>query len=168
MSPRVNPVMYLISDPKIEMSKGKFAAQAAHAAVEAYKVSPDDRLKHIWDECGQQYAKVVLQTDDLRTACDYIEARGFNVAMIIDEGRTEFDKDLTPTFLGVQVVDKNNPHVQATFGAFTLYRDYDAETLQEARRQLNQRFGFEEKHSFIDKLKERARAYSSRRDSGHA
>src|SRR5688500_145760 len=120
---KVNPVMYLLVEAGNPMSAGKMAAQVAHAAVEAYKISPDDRLKHIWDECGKHYTKIVLQCDDLWVAWDYIRARGFECRMIIDEGRTEFGGELTRTALGVQIVDKNNAHVAATFSAFKLYRD---------------------------------------------
>lgn len=164
---KVNPVMYLISDPRVEMSKGKFAAQAAHAAVQAYKVSPDDRLKHIWDECGQQYAKVVLQTDDLHNATLYILQRGFKVVPILDEGRTEFDADLTLTFLGVQIVDKNRADVQATFGGFKLYKEHQPVRLQDAverQRQLHPEL-YEEKRSFIHRCKERISAHRPRRGS---
>ena len=105
------------------MSKGKFAAQAAHAAVEAYKLPAHEWTRHYWDECGKHYAKVVLQADDLLLAQKYIEDRGFKTALILDEGRTEFDADLTPAFLGVQIVDKDNAHVAATFSTFKLFKD---------------------------------------------
>lgn len=163
---KVNPVMYLISSPRVDMSKGKFAAQAGHATQLALELTPDDRLSHIWRWCGGHYAKVVLMSDDLDLTAEYLRERGFSVAKVIDEGRTEFGDTLTTTFLGVQVLDKNNAGVAATFSQFKLYRDRPAVNTQDPLG-LKERDG-EEKHSFIDKLKERARAYTSRRDSGHA
>lgn len=156
----MNPVMYLVSSPRVPMSKGKFGAQAAHAAVEAYKLSPDNWLKHCWDERGKQYAKVVLMADDLDLAAEYIHARGFDVVKIIDEGRTEFDKDLTLTFLGVQIVDKDNVHVKATFEAFKLYREPEMEDP-----------GFivmedQVERSVFDRIRERFNGNTAQRDSG--
>lgn len=151
---KVNPVMYLLAEAGNPMSAGKFAAQAAHAAVNAYCASPDDRLRHIWEACGNQHPKVVLQCDDLVVAQEYIEARGFITRMVIDEGRTEFDGGLTRTFLGVQIVDKNRADVAATFSGFKLYREPRVEAP-----------AVEEKRSFIHRCKERISAYRPRRGS---
>lgn len=118
----MKPVMYILMDPKLRMSTGKAAAQAAHAAVEAFRITPDSNTKRMWD-CGGHYMKVVLQTDDLWNAKHYIEERGFTTKLILDEGRTEFTNDLTPTALGVEILDKDNSHVAETFSAFKLYKD---------------------------------------------
>lgn len=116
------------------MSKGKFGAQAAHAAILAHEISPDNWLKHVWRHAGGHYAKVVLQSDDLRNAKDYINDRGFGCMLVMDEGRTEFDADLTPTFLGVQIVDKDKLDVKNTFSAFKLYKE-DSEYVIPSRLQ---------------------------------
>lgn len=149
----MNPVMYIIANPALKMTPGKLAAQVAHAAVEAYRLSckrgPDlsdagllnmpgitsgrtrwvnealfeeSSIANRWRR-GGHYTKIVLMADDLNTAFEYIGARGFNVVKIIDEGRTEFDGRLTPTAIGVEIVDKDSAHVQETFGAFKLYRE---------------------------------------------
>ncbi len=60
--------------------------------------------------------------DELQVQQKYIEDRGFKTSLIIDEGRTEIDP-FTPTALGVEVLNKNNPHVAATFGEFRLFSD---------------------------------------------
>lgn len=137
----MNPVMYILSDPSLEMSPGKLAAQCSHAAVEAYRLSckrgvvtgtwranaaafEESSIANRWRR-GGHYAKIVLQADDLRTAAEYITARGFNCVPIIDEGRTEFDGELTMTAVGVEIVDKDSGHVRDTFSAFKLYRDKD-------------------------------------------
>lgn len=146
----VNPVMYLLSDPRVPMSKGKFGAQAAHAAMLALELSPDDRLQHVWRHAGGHYAKVVLQCEDLQLTKQYIEDRGFACGLVIDEGRTEFGAALTPTFLGVQIVDKNRLDVKNTFGQFNLYRDLPTT---------------EEKRSVKDKIRERIRAHRAGRNA---
>lgn len=137
----MNPVMYILSDPSLEMSAGKLAAQVAHASVEAYRLSckhPTTReydgeviedwatltekaITNRWRR-GGHYAKVVLAAAHLEVAKLYIEDRGFKTALIVDEGRTEIDP-LTPTALGVEIVDKDSGHVQDTFSAFKLYRE---------------------------------------------
>jgi peptidyl-tRNA hydrolase len=118
----MDPCMYLLSNPSIPMSTGKRGAQLAHAAVEAYLASPDNNLKRVWHR-GGHYKKIVLQTDDLRVAERYLNDRGFKTVLIIDEGHTEFEADLTPTAVGCAIVDKDDAHVAATFSAFKLYRD---------------------------------------------
>lgn len=116
-------VMYLIANSSINMSAGKMAAQAAHAAVEAYRLTDtgillDKRIEQ-WYE-GGHYTKIVLEADDLQLTERYLRDRGFETVLIIDEGRTEFDGKLTPTFIGCALVDKDSPHVKATFGEFKL------------------------------------------------
>lgn len=117
----MNPVMYLISDPALGMTKGKFGAQAAHAAVEAFQISDVEMVKEWY--VGGHHTKVVLQTDDLIATEKYLLDRGFAVKLIIDEGRTEFGKNLTPTFIGCEIVDKDDPHTASTFQAFKVYKD---------------------------------------------
>lgn len=119
----MDPCMYLImaSPATTPMTPGKLAAQAAHAAVEAWQGS--DQNKQIVNRwyCGGHYKKIVLMADNLATADRYINDRGFKTALIIDEGHTEFDGVLTPTGIGVEIVDKDLLHVRETFSAFKLY-----------------------------------------------
>lgn len=127
----MNPVMYIVmAHPyTTPMSPGKLAAQSGHAAVEAYRLSckgeggnfQESSIANRWRR-GGHYTKIVLMDFDLPTALEYIRARGFKAALIIDEGRTEFDNRLTPTAIGVEVVDKDRAHVRETFDAFKLYR----------------------------------------------
>ena len=138
----MQPVMYLILNKSLGMSTGKAAAQASHAAVEAYRLSmslePDEHVPpmphmnaaalyernevRLWYK-GGHYTKIVLEAEgDFGHLHKYLYERGFVNALIIDEGRTEIDP-FTPTAIGCAIVDKNNPHVQATFGEFGLYRD---------------------------------------------
>jgi peptidyl-tRNA hydrolase len=121
----MNAVMYLIlrSPESLPMTAGKAAAQAAHAAVEAYRLTdPNSNLHKDW-YVANHYTKIVLQTDDLFVAQQYLGERGIQTALIIDEGRTEFEGNLTPTALGCALVNKDNPHIQDTFAAFKLYKE---------------------------------------------
>lgn len=129
----MNPVQYIIANEGAGMSPGKLAAQVAHASFEAvirsyghderqpgYLVEPN--LVRLW-RCGGHHAKIVLGVRDaeaLRTADRYLVERGFPTYMEIDPGRTELD-GLTPVAIASQVVDKDNPHVRATFKEFDLY-----------------------------------------------
>lgn len=130
--------MYIFINKGLGMSAGKVGAQAAHAAVEAYRVScglvphisqedqtpKESHAARNWYK-GGHYAKYVMEAKDstqLFTIREYIEARGFRTALIVDEGHTECT-EFVPTALGVEVVDKNNSHAAATFGEFKLYKD---------------------------------------------
>lgn len=105
------------------MSTGKAAAQAAHAAVEAYRVSKSDMVDAWYT--GGHYTKLVMlaeDTENLMVINAYIQNRGFRTGLIIDEGRTEI-KAFSPTALGVEIVDKDDPHVQASFESFRTYKE---------------------------------------------
>jgi PTH2 family peptidyl-tRNA hydrolase len=119
----MKPVMYIIANRGLGMSPGKLAAQVAHAAVEAYRISKPELLEAWY--VGGHYTKIVLAAEDadqLAWIANYIEDRGFKTSFIIDEGRTEI-KPFTPTAVGVEVVDKEDPHVAATFGEFRVYKE---------------------------------------------
>lgn len=115
--------MYSFINRGLGMTPGKIAAQAQHAAVEAYRIS-DPNLLADW-YLGGHYCKLVMIADDdvhLFTIQRYIEERGFKTKVIIDEGRTEI-RPLSVTALGVEVVDRDDPHTAATFGEFKLYKE---------------------------------------------
>ena len=117
------PVMYIFVNGALGMSPGKLAAQAAHAAVEAYRISETNALDDWY--LGGHYTKLVMKArhaDHLMYIQKYLEERGFRSKLIIDEGITEIDPHV-PTALGVEVVDKEIAHVAATFSTFELYRD---------------------------------------------
>lgn len=139
----MNPVQYIFLDRTLEMSTGKAAAQAAHASVEGALThyietgnsDESTELWYAWRE-GKHYAKVVLETDDLFTAKEYLESRGFRVELIIDEGRTEFGGKLTPTAIGTMIVDKDDPHTRATFGEFDTYGTHNRRVAEKNRRDI--------------------------------
>lgn len=130
----MRPAMYIILNQNAGMSTGKAAAQASHAAVEAYRLSlgatphipcvqhdEEPNIVRRWYR-GGHYTKIVLGAENMDFVRGYIEARGFKCALIVDEGRTEI-APFTPTAVGVEIVDKDDPHVQDTFGEFKLYND---------------------------------------------
>ena len=118
----MKPVMYIFVNSQVGMSAGKMSAQAAHAAVEAYRISRND-LIDAW-YVGGHYTKLIMDGGDetrLRTIKDYLEWRGFHAELIIDEGRTEVEP-FTATALGVEIVNKDYEHTAATFGEFKTLR----------------------------------------------
>lgn len=115
--------MYTFLNRGLGMSPGKLAAQASHAAVEAYRIS-SPKMVDAW-YCGKHYTKLIMLAEDaeqLSTIQTYIEARGFRTSLIIDEGRTEIPP-FSKTALGVEIVDKDDEHVLATFGEFQVYKE---------------------------------------------
>lgn len=127
------PVMYIFANRGLRMSAGKLAAQVAHGAVEAYAMS-DPKLIKEWNK-GGHYTKLVMlarDNDHIKTIQKYIEDRGYQTALIIDEGLTEI-KPHQPTALGVEIVDKEDENVEATFSTFELYRDTIKVTIEADR-----------------------------------
>src|SRR5688500_3482140 len=129
----MKPAMYIFLNKGLGMSTGKASAQAAHAAVEAYRLSVEDGGKIgddgkvLVDEWykGGHYMKLIMEARDeaqLHTIERYLNDRGFKTTLIIDEGRTEI-APLSATALGVELVDKDDPHTEATFSSFKLYKD---------------------------------------------
>lgn len=134
----MKPAMYIFVNKGLDMSPGKIAAQAGHAATEATLLShpslsdtPDNATwierSKLWDKWreGLHYAKYVMEARDnehIRDIKFYLEERGFRCVLIIDEGHTEI-KPIQPTALGVALVDKDDPHTAATFSSFKLYRE---------------------------------------------
>ncbi len=118
----MKPVMYIFVNTTAGMSPGKLAAQAAHAAVEAYHISENAKIEAWY--IGKHYTKLIMDGGcgtQLQVIKDYLESRGFSSELIIDEGRTEI-APFTPTALGVEIVDKDDEHTAATFGEFKTLR----------------------------------------------
>jgi peptidyl-tRNA hydrolase len=126
--------MYIFINKGLRMSPGKIAAQAGHAALEAGLISNGvtaggitAEAAALWDEWrkGLHYAKYVMEARDRDHLLDierYLKERGFRTVLIIDEGHTEIDP-ITPTALGVALVDKDDPHTAAIFSSFKLYKE---------------------------------------------
>lgn len=87
----------------VKMTKGKIAAQVAHAAVNcAFASRKKDPVKfNKWYDTGQ--AKVVLKVDSLKDLFEFkavAEAQGITCSLITDAGRTQIDPG-TVTCLGI-------------------------------------------------------------------
>ena len=85
---RANMKMVILVRKDLQLPKGKAAAQAAHAAVEAAFRSDKDKVKQ-WRDEGQK--KVVLRVVDEKELLRYMqEAKdaGLQTAMITDAGKT--------------------------------------------------------------------------------
>jgi peptidyl-tRNA hydrolase len=115
--------MYIFLNRGLGMTTGKAAAQAGHAAVEAYRISEPKMLDE-WYVGGHYCKLVMLAKDELHLLAikQYLEDRDFATKLIIDEGHTEI-APLSVTALGVEVVDRDDPHVAATFETFKLYKE---------------------------------------------
>lgn len=97
--------MVIVVRSDIPMGKGKVAAQCAHAALECYRQTLNDkkseRIFHSWLQDGQP--KIVLKIpseDELKTLAINARYAGLITALIRDAGRTQ----LTPgtiTVLGI-------------------------------------------------------------------
>jgi PTH2 family peptidyl-tRNA hydrolase len=84
----------------LKLTKGKMAAQASHASVQAVLKSHKDDLKK-WQEQGMK--KVVLKVKDLPELHEYkrkAEDAGLVVALITDAGHTHLQPG-TITCLGI-------------------------------------------------------------------
>lgn len=119
----VNAVMYIFINKGLSMSAGKMSAQAAHAAIEAYKQSSKHFIEQ-W-ELGGHYTKLVMEawnTEHLMVIGEYLSSRGFAPVAIIDEGMTEVEAH-SLTALGIPIVNKFDAHTAATFSTFELYHE---------------------------------------------
>jgi PTH2 family peptidyl-tRNA hydrolase len=133
----MNPVMYIFVNRGLKMSHGKMAAQACHAAIEAYNIS-DESIIRRWYH-GGHYTKIILQAEDEQQMANieqYLKERGFKVKQIIDEGRTEV-RPFTRTALGVEIVDKDKPHVAESFSEFRTYKALPTENVVYAKNRLH-------------------------------
>lgn len=87
---RIATKMVIVMRSDLEMSSGKIAAQAAHAAVTAALAAAETAELAAWLEDGQP--KVVLRADSLAKLEQIIasaESRSLRVNVIADAGRTE-------------------------------------------------------------------------------
>ncbi len=100
----------------LKLSKGKLAAQVAHASLESYKQSPfESQLE--WEAWGSK--KVVLKANDLREILEVqkgAKKAGLPYVLIKDAGKTEV-KPGTVTVLGIgpcqeDEVDKVTGHLK--------------------------------------------------------
>lgn len=131
----MKPALYLFVNKGLGMSGGKIGAQVAQATFGIfnhlsllYNEEFDAASKLLmtwWEGPGHHHAVYVMEARDsehLYSIERYLQSRGFKTYMMIDEGMTEI-KPITPTVLAVEIVDKDDEHVAATFSVFKLYND---------------------------------------------
>lgn len=123
----MKPVMYIFANRGLGMSPGKLAAQVAHAAVEAFQISEtelhqEDLVRAWYDQGHTKLVMLAEDTEQLQWIERYLKERGYHMHLVIDEGRTEI-RPFTPTALGVELVDKDDPKVAEHFGSFKTYRE---------------------------------------------
>lgn len=100
----------------LKLSKGKIAAQCAHASLDAYKKS-DQSTREKWEAEGMK--KVVLKVNNLRELRNvYASALKMNLpaCIIKDAGRTEIQRG-TITAVGIgpdkeEAIDKITKHLK--------------------------------------------------------
>jgi PTH2 family peptidyl-tRNA hydrolase len=133
----MNPVMYIFANRGLKMSPGKLAAQCCHAAVEAFRISDEDMIRRWYH--GGHYTKIILSVEDelqMANIEKYLQERGFKTVQIIDEGRTEV-RPFSRTALGVEIVDKDKPHVAESFSEFRTYKPLPTENVVYAKNRLH-------------------------------
>ena len=114
-----NNKMILVVRSDLGMTKGKAAAQCAHAAVMCYKKATKDtpQLLKQWEMFGQ--AKVAVKAEGqeaLKQLKKSAEAKGLVACLVHDAGRTQLESG-TATVLGigpgpVEVLDEVTGHLK--------------------------------------------------------
>lgn len=102
----------------LKMTKGKMAAQVAHASVECVLTSPTTAVTK-WRSEGMK--KIVLKVPDAKTLLDYkkkAEKAGLVTALIKDGGHTHLEPG-TITCLGIGPADDDR--VDRVTGELQLY-----------------------------------------------
>ena len=90
----------------LKLSKGKLAAQAAHASLEAYLRADKDAISQ-WEAAGVK--KIVLKVQDLKELMevyDRLKAAKLKPSLIKDAGHTEVEPG-TVTCVGVGPAEEN-------------------------------------------------------------
>jgi PTH2 family peptidyl-tRNA hydrolase len=113
---RMKQVLVMRAD--LNMSAGKLAAQAAHAAIAAYDLAPKDAIDE-WKRSG--VTKVVLAVSSEATLIAIYKtavARYLSSSLIVDEGRTE----VTPgSITGVGIGPASDDAINEITGHLQLY-----------------------------------------------
>lgn len=119
-----NPVLYIFVNKSLHMSSGKIGSQTAQAAVGAFLLS-NKKLANLWWDQGAHHTTIILEAKNeknLKNIKQYLADRKFKSFLMVDEGMTEIDP-IVSTALAVEIVDRNDDHVYATFSSFKLYSD---------------------------------------------
>lgn len=114
-----NNKMALVVRTDLGMTKGKVAAQCAHAAIGAYKKAVKEAPKRVtqWEMFGQ--AKITLKVESEEALMDLASKAkhaGIVICVVHDAGRTQVEAG-SPTVLGVgpapaDVIDQVTGHLK--------------------------------------------------------
>lgn len=124
-----NPTLYIFINKSLNMSTGKVASQAAHAA--AYSMAQNHQEDNDLWLLNIEKSVIILEARDenhIRNIKDYLRQRGVNSEYIIDEGANEVQPQ-TITALAVTYMDKNEASKQL-MGKFKLYESWNDEYLR--------------------------------------
>lgn len=116
----MKPTIYIFINKSLEMSPGKVASQAVHAA---FKAATLHNLND-WHSAPTQTVLIMEARDEMhiRNIGIYLRDRGVNVYPIIDEGVNEIDPHVV-TAVATDVVDKGDERTQEIFSSFKTYRE---------------------------------------------
>lgn len=89
----------IIVDEDLDLSKGKMAAQVAHASLGTYRKASSD-MKDKWERQGEKKVILALGENDLRDLLRKAERNKIPAHIVKDAGRTEI-KPGTETALGL-------------------------------------------------------------------
>lgn len=91
----------------LKMDKGKIAAQAAHASLQAYKKADINDINE-WEEAGMKKVVVAVNgINELMQIKEKAKAARLPYAVIIDAGKTQVEPG-TVTALGIGPADENS------------------------------------------------------------
>lgn len=131
MTNKETPILYIVLNGALQMSPGKAAAQAVHAAM---------LLESNYDGLFVSAYKrtvVVLEaenSDTLKNLLEYLQGAGIFAAYYIDE-HSEKNQPYQITALAVEPIDHDDEEKRSIFAQFPLYGGY-----VEVKR--HDRFGF--------------------------
>lgn len=113
----MNPILYVILNGELNMSPGKAAAQAAHAAMML-------KNSHKSEFTGNYERSVIAlaakNTQQLLNLAEYLRRAGIGFEYYIDEGRNEVDA-FSVTALAVAPIDGNDETKRRIFESFPLF-----------------------------------------------
>lgn len=116
----INPVLYVILNGSLNMSPGKAAAQAVHAAM---MLPEDARSEFTGDDRPYKRTVIVLEAKDgvqMDNIVDYVDNAGLKCEYYIDEGKNEVDA-FSFTAMAVETIDENDEEAREIFSALPLY-----------------------------------------------
>jgi peptidyl-tRNA hydrolase len=124
-----NPTLYIFINKSLNMSSGKVASQAAHAAAMSMARNHTED-NDLWIHNIHKTIIVLEARDEmhLRNIKDYLAERTVESVFVIDEGVNEVDH-LTITALATHYMDKNAA-ADKLFSGFKLYESKNDELLR--------------------------------------